>query len=247
MRILLADAFCSLGELGHAVKNIRLASDKKLGSISFWNTFSRIIIEIGGINQLSKSISVYKERMPNEVPICLMQGNVHLAKCSYSNALVEYMTAYKNDTNFHAIIPLCIANLYANYGCSGVVDKDKAMIQAFAWLQQYEKLERNKSEAAYNAGRIAQQFKLMHLAVPLYQEALKSVTEVPDIGSLSFDESTRLPGNMANFTSTNLNEAAADISTNPVSREAAFNLSLILRESGSDDMARAIMKKYLTF
>jgi hypothetical protein len=97
----------------------------------------------------------------------------------------------------------------------------------------------------------------MHLAIPLYREALHYYDElqIPDIGRMEVDE-TGASENALLETAKRANFAQAadfgarqqDLSgTSDLSREAAFNLSLILRESGADAAAKLIMRKYLTF
>lgn len=255
IRIYLADAFCRTGDLSNALKNIKGPADRWPDSAHIWNIFSRIILDVGGIRQTSKLISNLKIKHPNSVPICLMQGHVHLHNQAYEDALNEYLIGYKQNPS-QPMISLCISNLYANYaGSRAAEDKDNAIVQAFAWMQEYSRRTSNKAEASYNAGRIAQQFSMMHLAVPLYEEALQHCSdEVPGIGKLSISGclqgNVAQAGTVANFVVPNTYHDETNSHSNcqhTVFREAAFNLALILRESGADDLARDIMRKYLTF
>jgi hypothetical protein len=77
-------------------------------------------------------------------------------------------------------------------------------------------------EAAYNAARALHQVNLLYLAQPLYEKCLEIKDECAKTNKV-------LPKN-------------ADLSG-----EAAYNLSLIYRASGCDDLARAVLKKYGSF
>lgn len=74
-------------------------------------------------------------------------------------------------------------------------------------------------EASYNLARAAQHLGLAHVAVPLYERALRAAPP---------PQQAQQPG-------------AADLR-----REAAHNLALIYRESGSNALARAVIREHLT-
>jgi general transcription factor 3C polypeptide 3 (transcription factor C subunit 4) len=74
-------------------------------------------------------------------------------------------------------------------------------------------------EASYNLARAAQHLGLAHVAVPLYERALRAAPP---------QQQAQQPG-------------AADLR-----REAAHNLALIYRESGSNALARAVIREHLT-
>lgn len=79
-------------------------------------------------------------------------------------------------------------------------------------------------ESAYNIGRAAHGLGLNHIAVAYYERALRE------------------PPSKAQA-------AAASASSGDgcdVRREAAYNLSLIYRASGSDDLARQLLRQYCT-
>ena len=257
MRIHLADAYSLKGDLSNALKHIKVPAERWPESRHIWNIFTRIVIAVGGVRQTAKFIGNLRKEHPSSVPLALLQGHVYLQNYSYANALAEYMDAFRLDPQ-EPLVMLCISNLFANYACSrNANDRVRAVIQSFAWLQESGRNCNNPVETAYNAGRLAQQFSLMHLAVPLYREALHYSDELqmPDIGRMEVDETETLNSTLLSSGKRASFAQAADrgtreqelSGTNNMSREAAFNLSLILRESGADAAAKSIMRKYLTF
>ena len=94
-------------------------------------------------------------------------------------------------------------------------------------LQRYASLRTNKQEAFYNLGRAAHQLNLTHLAVPWYQQALsaepaKAFTTLGD--TLAEDR-----------------ESHTDLT-----RVIAYNLAQIYIASGSEALARKVMRDHLT-
>ena len=106
----------------------------------------------------------------------------------------------------------------------GDSEKNARVLRAICQLNTMAKQRNDVSpmEATYNAARALHQINLMYLAQPLYEKCLEIKDE---------------------FVKTNKDLAKnADLSV-----EAAYNLSLIYRASGCDDLARAVLKKYGSF
>ena len=108
----------------------------------------------------------------------------------------------------------------------GVADSEKnaRVLRAICQLNTMAKQRNDVSpmEATYNAARALHQVNLMFLAQPLYEKCL----EIKDEWAKANKEFAK----------------NADLSG-----EAAYNLSLIYRASGCDDLARAVLKKYSSF
>ena len=103
-------------------------------------------------------------------------------------------------------------------------EKNARVLRAICQLSTMAKQRNDVSpmEAAYNAARALHQVNLLYLAQPLYEKCLEIKDECAKTNKV-------LPKN-------------ADLSG-----EAAYNLSLIYRASGCDDLARAVLKKYGSF
>ena len=266
MKIQLAECCCRMRDWSNALKHIKGPADTPDGAMSpqVWNIFTKIAIGVGGVRQTSKYISNMRKKYPDSLPIAVLSGHVRLQANDYAAALGEYLDAHRLDST-EPLVKLCISNLFANYACESKSSRDLALVHAFAWMQEYGRATGNGAEASYNAGRIAQQFSMHHLAVPLYRESLlhhdvKSA-EVHMAGvDLTRDVASATLGPVAGFTRKIAEGFVLDkdtkdangisiktIDANDLAREAAFNLSLILIESNAHELAREVRKKYLTF
>lgn len=243
MKMYLADCNCRLGDYSSALKYIKSPAEHWPESTHVWNIFTKITHGVGGVRQTSKYIISMRKKFPESFPLALLSGHVHLQNHQYGQALAEYMHAYRLNPS-EPIVKLCLSNLFANYACCSKKDRDLALVHAFSWMQEYGRATRNPVEASYNAGRIAHQCSLLHIAVPLYKEAIMH-HEQESIQNL---ENLEL-GNMSisKFASSCLNPHSSETHAQDISREAAFNLALIFRDSGSPELAKDVMRRYLVF
>ena len=92
------------------------------------------------------------------------------------------------------------------------------------------------AEAAYNSGRAAHQLGLPHLAVSLYEEALRCGGEVE-----AYVEEH------AELFSSGERSALKVWGALDIRREAAFNLVLLYKDGGCVEKALLLTKKYLSF
>jgi general transcription factor 3C polypeptide 3 (transcription factor C subunit 4) len=56
-----------------------------------------------------------------------------------------------------------------------VPDRNRVVLQGFAFLSAYQRARRDREEAAYNLGRAAHQLGMLHIAVAFYELALRRV------------------------------------------------------------------------
>lgn len=93
-------------------------------------------------------------------------------------------------------------------------------------------------EVSYNAGRMFHEMGLLQLAIPRYADALSSRS--------SWGGPDAAPAAAADAHS---GEAALGAAADrfDVGREAAFNLSLVLRAAGQAETARALLRRFLSF
>ena len=92
-------------------------------------------------------------------------------------------------------------------------------------LQEYAQHREHEQESNYNLGRAAHHLGLVHIAVEYYQKCLD--------GSDSQSVQALHNGTEPTY------EAG-------LKQEAAFNLSLIYRGTGADDLARQVLQKYVS-
>ena len=163
---------------------------------------------------------------------CIMQllGNCSLAS-DPRLALGEYTLAYQRAPD-DPVTSLCLASGFTNIVLSRTnSNKHHSLTCAVAFFQKYRELriacndlsisqarDVYEMEAAYNLGRGFHQLGLLHLAIPSYSKAL------------SYFDKCR--GNIP--------------PAYYLCHEAAYNLSLIYAESGSNDLAQSVLEMYNT-
>ncbi|GLI63795.1 hypothetical protein VaNZ11_006880, partial [Volvox africanus] len=119
-------------------------------------------------------------------------------------------------------------------------DRNRGVLAGFAFLQAYQKARGDQlnQEVAYNMGRAAHQLGLLHIAHHYYELALAAP---PSVG---------LPACQATVAGGGGTAAAAVTQGSDLwdmRREIAHNLVQLYRSSGSTELAREVMAKYLIF
>lgn len=236
MRLLLVEAALREGNLTAALGNVRPPGTRWPSSPIVWNAFSRFLKATGGGRQTTKFLSPLRTRNPASVPLALLSGHALMQTGAYVAALGEYFQAYCSAPE-EPLVLLCIAVALVNQAASRhVPDRHVAVLQAFGFLQEYGARRRDPAEAAYNAGRAAQQLLLHHVAAPLYEGALAAAAEA----RASTDGGT-------SSGSASIGAAQEAAGAYDVSPEAAFNLALIYKSSGAAQLASQVMRQHLTF
>ena len=59
-----------------------------------------------------------------------------------------------------------------------VADRNQTVLYGFAFMQAYQAARRAPQEAAYNTARAAHELNLLHVAEPLYRQALRWVSSL---------------------------------------------------------------------
>ena len=93
-----------------------------------------------------------------------------------------------------------------------------------AMLQEYAQHRGNVMESNYNLGRAAHHLGLVHIAVQYYQKCLDSTSALPGTSAIE--------GPLSH--------------SGTLKREAAFNLSLIYRGTGADNLARQVLQQHVS-
>ncbi|PRW60262.1 general transcription factor 3C polypeptide 3 isoform X1 [Chlorella sorokiniana] len=219
VRLLLFEALLGLRDFGAAMQSLRPVTLRWPFAPLVWNAFGRYLTETGGVRAAAKFLGPLRQRHPTCLPLMLMVGHCHLLNTSYAEALSEYFHAYRVSPH-EPLVLLCIAAALLNQAATKkVADRHRAVLQAFAFLQEYGDCRRNPQEAAYNLGRAAHHLGLLHIAVPYYERVLESAPPP---------------------------SAAAAGASFDLRRDAAYNLSLIYKASGADALARQLLRQHLT-
>jgi len=195
--------------------SVRIICSKKPNSPLVWNLFVKLVTVAGSFISHSKFIERLVVRHPTSVPLIMLEAHHRLLAESYFGALKNYFKAYRITPN-EPIISLCIGSAYLGLAMSRkMTNRHDIVLRAFTFLHKYHQLLDGNEEACYNLGRAFHQIGLTYLAIPHYEKVLQ------------------------------MNDEKGEGNANNLSKEAAWNLVLIYRNSNSLDMAREVMSKYL--
>lgn len=183
-----------------------------------WNLLCYIISKADDFRH-SRFLLRLSRKHPDSLPLTILNGHNCLVAGTYKFSVAEYSQAFKHAEN-EPLIPLMLGLTYTHMACqkfSG--NKSSLVITATAFLNIYLEMRKECQESFYNLGRAMHQLNLLPQAIFYYKKAL----QMP-IPSFSWK------GPDLNLT-----------------KEVAFNLSLIYKKSGNLDLARMYIKKYITY
>ncbi|KAG2377624.1 hypothetical protein C9374_009140 [Naegleria lovaniensis] len=204
------------GYYKRAYNAIRPIISDKPYSIPLLNLFNKITTRVGNILANHWFMVRLLDKHPQSVPLMLLVGHNCAMSGSYKLAIAEYFRAYRFMPN-EPIISLCLGLNYLNLVMNRrTANRHLHVMQAFTFLYRYFDLTEGSQEAHFNIARAYHQLRLYHLATPYY----KKVLELSDAGNIDPESDLK--------------------------REAAYNLCLIYRESGSTPLVEYLVDKYLT-
>ncbi|KAK7076939.1 General transcription factor IIIC, polypeptide 3 [Halocaridina rubra] len=181
-----------------------------------WNLLNLIISKADDFRH-NRFLLRLTHKHPDLVALGLLNGHNCLVAGTYKYSLAEYMQAFKQDPS-NPLIPLMLGLTFTHMACQKFSGKKHSLVaQACAFLNTYVEMRGECQESMYNMGRAFHQLNLLPQAIYYYKKALACL--VPQ----SLPE-----GPMLDLT-----------------RETAFNLSLIYQNSGSTNLARMYMYKYI--
>ncbi|KAL8019828.1 putative tetratricopeptide-like helical domain superfamily [Plasmopara halstedii] len=200
-------------------------------NLGYWNLFSRVIAITGVFSWHQKFLAKLLHDDPESYPAILLAGHQSSAWDIASLTVGELTLAHQKHPN-DSLTLFCIGLAFLSASMQRTInDRQHTVAKAFAFLQQYERTrisapsdiptELRQIEASYNIGRAHQQLGLFHLAIPMYERVLRF-----------FEESKK--------------HKRVIPSEYLICRETAYNLSLIYKQSGANDLARYLIAKYLT-
>ena len=164
---------------------------------------------------------------PDCLAALVLAGNELMLSHKHGEALDKYLRAFRQDPD-QPLTALCIATTLAYMAVHPLTaHKQDVCGKALAFFTHYGRVRMLTGENS-NA----------------YQASLEQEVYY-NIGCFFLD--IRLNHFAVSFFQKAVEVFCADEASLPLTREAAFNLSLIYRQSGNDSMACAVMKKYLSF
>nr|XP_053634455.1 general transcription factor 3C polypeptide 3-like isoform X2 [Cherax quadricarinatus] len=181
-----------------------------------WNLLNLIISKADDFRH-NRFLLRLTHKHPDLVALGLLNGHNCLVAGTYKYSLAEYTQAFKQDP-LNPLIPLMLGLTFTHMACQKFSGKKHSLVvQACAFLNTYVEMRGECQESMYNLGRAFHQLNLLPQAIHYYKLALDCPTVEEPPGGPRLD----------------------------LSREIAFNLALIYQNSGSPNLARMYMYKYI--
>ncbi|XP_068231271.1 general transcription factor 3C polypeptide 3 isoform X2 [Palaemon carinicauda] len=181
-----------------------------------WNLLNLIISKADDFRH-NRFLLRLTHKHPDLVALDLLNGHNCLVAGTYKYSLAQYIQAFKQDPS-NPLIPLMLGLTFTHMACQKFSGKKHSLVvQACAFLNTYVEMRGECQESMYNMGRAFHQLNLLPQAIHYYKRAL----ECPAV------------------------ESPPDGPMLDLSREIAFNLALIYQSSGSPNLARMYMFRYI--
>jgi len=209
------------GDSYHAYNLVRELVIKNVSNNSVWNLFNLVIMRADDVRH-NRFLMRLMSRNPDNLALGILNGHNCLVAGTYKYSLGEYMSAFKADSS-NPLVALMLGLTFCHMACQKFsAKKHSLVVQACSFLNTYKSLRGDCQEVNYNIGRAMHQLSLLPAALFYYKKGLEMgpsiKQEVGKEGHNMFD----------------------------LSREIAFNMSLIYSSSGNMDLARMYTEKYIT-
>ncbi|XP_041638221.1 general transcription factor 3C polypeptide 3 [Cheilinus undulatus] len=199
-----------------AYNYIRLMLMENVDLPQLWNIFNQLTITSQHQRHHRFCLRLLLKH-PDNHALCVLCGHNAMVSGSFKHALGQYIQAFKTHPN-DPLSSLCVGLTFFHMACQKYVAKRHTLVlQGFSFLWRYVELRGECQESMYNLGRALHQIGLTHLAIHYYQKAL----------TIPAQKLEGIPDDQVDL-----------------SREIAFNLSLIYQSSGNMEMARQLIKTH---
>ncbi|KAM9836216.1 general transcription factor 3C polypeptide 3 [Aulostomus maculatus] len=199
-----------------AYNYIRLMLMENVDQPQLWNIFNQLTITSHHQRHHRFCLRLLLKH-PDNHALCVLCGHNAMVSGSFKHALGQYVQAFQTqpDNPLHSLfVGLTFFHMASQ---KYVAKRHTLMLQGFTFLWRYVELRGECQESMYNLGRALHQMSLTHLALHYYQKAL-----------------TLPPQKL---------EGIADDQVD-LTREIAFNLSLIYQASGNMEMAHQLINTH---
>merc|ERR1719209_2890807 len=209
------------GDSYHAYNLVRELVVKNVDKSSVWNLFNLVIMRADDVRH-NRFLMRLMSRNPDNPALGILKGHNCLVAGTYKYSLGEYMSAFKADSN-NPLTALMLGLTFCHMACQKFsAKKHSLVVQACSFLNTYRSLRGSCQEVSYNIGRAMHQLSLLPAALHYYKQGLEAGPSIPAEGAQDGH-------NMFDL-----------------SREIAFNMSLIYQASGNHHLARMYTEKYIT-
>ena len=203
------------GDSYHAYNLVRDMVVKDPSNNRLWNLFNVVISRADDLRH-NRFLMRFMSRKPDSIALGVLNGHNCLVAGTYKYSLGEYMSAFKQDRN-NPLIALMLGLTFTHMACQKFsARKHSLVVQACAFLNNYAHLRGYCQESSYNIGRAMHQLGLLPAALHYYKQVLETDPVVDE-----------------------------DPAVYDLQREAAHNIALIYKSSGSKDLARIYLQKYI--
>ncbi|PWA68583.1 tetratricopeptide repeat (TPR)-containing protein [Artemisia annua] len=199
-------------------------------SFAAWNCYYKATSRSNVEKQNSKFLRLKIMKHNDCIPPLIIKGHQLTAISQHQAAAINYLEAYKLMPE-NALINLCVGTALINLALGNrLQNKHQCVLQGLAFLYNNLRLSENSQESLYNLARAYHHVGLVSVAATYYEKVL-AIHQI-DLPI------PRLPNDGPEVTN-NLKPGYCDLK-----REAAYNLHLIYKNSGSVDLARQVLKDY---
>ncbi|XP_074520254.1 general transcription factor 3C polypeptide 3 [Halichoeres trimaculatus] len=196
-----------------AYNYIRLMLMENVDLPQLWNIFNQLTITSHHQRHHRFCLRLLLKH-PDNHALCVLCGHNALVSGSFKHALGQYIQCFQTHPE-NPLYSLCVGLTFFHMASQKYTGKRHTLlVQGFSFLWRYVELRGECQESMYNLGRALHQMGLTHLAIHYYQKAL----------SLPAQKLEGIPDDQVDL-----------------SREIAFNLSLIYQASGNMEMARQLI------
>ncbi|KAK9066798.1 hypothetical protein SSX86_014121 [Deinandra increscens subsp. villosa] len=192
-------------------------------SFAAWNCYYKIMLR-SKLKDHDKFLHDKSVKHEDCIPALLIKGHKHTMQKKHQIAANFYLKAYKLMPE-NALINLCVGTALINLALGlRLNNRNQCVMQGLAFLYNILRLSENSQEALYNLARAYHHVGLVSIAATYYEKVLAVYQKDYPIPKLPNDGPE---------TTNDLKPGYCDLK-----REAAYNLHLIYRSSGSVDLAR---------
>ena len=203
-------------DMDHTYPLIKALIVRNIDNHQIWNLFCTVMSHFYQDLRHNRFCIRLFIKNPDNTALAYFNGHNALMSGSYKHALAEYVTIYKQCPT-EPLAAFCVSLAFVHLATQKFTsNRHSIVIQLTAFLDLYLELRGECQESLYNVGRAFHQLGLFSNAVHFYRKALDLGPDIQTKDKHNFD----------------------------LKREIAYNLSLIYRNSGADDMALTILHKH---
>ncbi len=194
---------------------IKALINRNLKNNQIWNIFCPVMSRFYQDLRHNRFCIRLFIKNPENIALAYFNGHNALMSGSYKHALAEYVSVLKECPK-DPFAAFSVALAFVHLASQKFTsNRHSIVIQLCAFLDLYLELRGECQESLYNVGRAFHQLGLVHNSVHFYRKALESNIEIDAKDKQVFD----------------------------LRREISYNLSLIYRNSGANDLALEVLRQ----